>query len=114
MNSSLETRGICYIRPCVKSMIEGFILPSMTNLLQPADVGWMEKTTKREELGIISEEKTTKRFGNIRSPGFTLGVTWIGEIREQFPRERIIASFNNCGITGTRQPHELLSIHQSK
>ena len=75
-------------------------LPSMTNLLQPADVGWMEKTAKR--------------FGKIRSPSYALAVTWIGEIWEQFPRERIVASFKHCGITGTRKPHELHSALQSK
>ncbi len=57
----------------------------------------------------VPKTKSTTRFGNIRSPGYALAITWISEIWEQFPRDLIVRSFQLCGITGLRQYRDLHS-----
>ena len=89
-----------------------FVMPRMTNLLQPADVGWFSIIKKhlhqRWNNWYLSEEHTFTRFGNIRSPGYALCIKWLSEIWINFPEAYIINSFQQCGISSTREFHSAL------
>lgn len=97
----------------------------LTNLLQPADVGWM----RHLKIGfhhkwndwMTNGVHTYTAAGNLRSPGidptkcllfdsFCLHakcllkgymriIEWISQIWDEFERQRIIDSFDCCGIT---------------
>ena len=89
-----------------------FVMPRMTNLLQPADVGWFAVIKKqlhdKWNEWFLSEAHSFTRFGNMRSPGYVLCIQWLSEIWEQFPEYLIINSFEHCGVTSSGACHSAL------
>ena len=52
----------------------------MTNILQPADVGWMSVIKKNVELWndwYINDDKTFTKANYLRSPGYAKVIDWI-------------------------------------
>lgn len=80
-----------------------FVPPSLTNLLQPANVSWMrpfkQRFHQRWTDWYINEERELTRFNNSRSPGYVTVVEWISEIWADLDRTMIKQSFKKCGIT---------------
>ena len=88
------------------------IPPRMTNLLQPADVGWFSKIKKEycrkwTEWATTSEKNYTVH-GNTKSPGYVLAIQWLSEIWENFPSHQLLNSFDCCGITSNSSLHKTL------
>ena len=76
-----------------------------TNLLQPADVGWM-RPFKIEYFNtwqnwMINEPKSFTAAGNLRSPGYAKAITWISEVWASFDSHLLANSFDQCGITSS-------------
>lgn len=84
-----------------------YIPPSMTNLLQPADVGWMGPIKKKFidswNNWYINDDKTFTRSNNLRSPGYEKVIDWIARAWEDLNPEIIKSSFEWCGITTSRR-----------
>ena len=77
-----------------------FVMPRLTNLLQPADVGWFSVLKNRLHeywnRWYLSDEHEYTIHGNIRSPGYALCISWLSEIWRDFPENLIVDSFKNA------------------
>ena len=87
----------------------------MSNLLQPADVGWFAKIKRslhnKWNEWYLSENYTYTKFNNMLSPGYALCIEWLSQIWKDFPVQEIKNSFEQCCIISPGKCHsDLLSI----
>jgi len=101
-----------------KRIVLVFIPPRMTNLLQPADVGWFgsfkKLLKKRWDEWFIQDVHTYTVANNMRSPGYVACCIWIQEIWESYECEEIRKSFKYCGIQRHQISNEKVSIDTSQ
>jgi hypothetical protein len=94
-------------------ILQTFIPPRMTNLLQPADVSWFGSLKKKyHEMWndwFINQEKTYTKYGNPKSPGYEKCINWISKIWHEFDSNIIVESFGVCGITSQYNLHRCLN-----
>lgn len=79
-----------------------FIPGRMTNLLQPADVGWFSVIKKAYKSvwnnWFMNADKTFTTSKNMKSPGYVKCLEWIDKIWQDFRPSVISKSFEACGI----------------
>ena len=84
----------------------------MTNLLQPADVGWFAAIKKayheKWNEWSINTIKQRTLYNNTKSPGYALAIQWISDIWRDFDPSKIKNSFEYCGITSQDSLHSVL------
>ena len=74
----------------------------MTNLLQPADVSWMRPFKHAFQERWNNWFINVTNTGNMRSPGYSVVITWLSEIWQEMTPEIIRKSFDQCGITSVQ------------
>ena len=75
-----------------------FIPKRGTNMVQPADVGWMHifklKYFEKWQHWLLNEPKSFTRAVNLKSPGYAKAIMWISEIWAAFDRNILARSFD--------------------
>jgi len=79
----------------------------LTNLLQPADVGWFATIKKAYRKlwnhWFTFDNHEYTRHANMKTPGYLLCSKWVSQIWEEFPSDLIKKSFQICGIHNDHQ-----------
>ncbi len=93
---------------CLLNKIQPIYIPGrLTNLLQPADVGWFSTIKKayrsRWNHWFTFDSHEYTRHDNMKTPGYVLCNKWVSEIWDDFSADLVRKSFEMCGVHNNHQ-----------